>query len=360
MKRNYGIDFLRLVLMQMVVILHILGDGGVLEAAEPFSLTYYAAWLLESFAYCAVNCYVLITGYFYIDGRYKISSLATLWLQTITYTLGIMTVAWAIKPELFYMADFLDACFPVSRGAYWYLSSYVGLFILIPFLNAAIHAIPEQRMKAMLFFFLLVFSGYTTVCGGDPFTLAEGYSVLWLILLYIVGACIKKYGWGTRLSVGKTAGLYVGAVLLSWGVKLGTEYTGTHFFEASWNGNLLLSYLSPTMLLAAIALFLIFKRLTLSLKIEKAVALFAPAAFGVYLIHKQEYVTGHFIMGKFTGYAQKNAGMMLLSVLLTAVLVFAVCILIDLVRCRIFKILRISERLEKWNRISYNRDKEST
>ena len=34
MKRNYGIDLLRMVLMLMVVILHIFGHGGALGATE--------------------------------------------------------------------------------------------------------------------------------------------------------------------------------------------------------------------------------------------------------------------------------------------------------------------------------------
>ena len=62
MKRNYGIDLLRLVLMFMVVVLHVLGHGGVLSAAQPMSGQYITAWLMESLAIGAVNSYAIITG----------------------------------------------------------------------------------------------------------------------------------------------------------------------------------------------------------------------------------------------------------------------------------------------------------
>ena len=58
-QRNYGIDLLRMFSMLLVVILHTEGHGGVLEAAQGHSV--YWAYLPEAFAYCAVNCYALIS-----------------------------------------------------------------------------------------------------------------------------------------------------------------------------------------------------------------------------------------------------------------------------------------------------------
>jgi hypothetical protein len=49
--------------MLMVVVLHILGQGGVLKTARPLSVEYEIAWFLEILCYCAVNCYALISGY---------------------------------------------------------------------------------------------------------------------------------------------------------------------------------------------------------------------------------------------------------------------------------------------------------
>lgn len=351
MKRNYGIDLLRILLMLMVVLLHVLGDGGVLDSVEPFSLNYSLAWLLESFAYCAVNCYALITGYFYIDGKYKVSSMILLWFQAFLYTAGIFAAACLLKPDLFYVPDLLEAVFPVSTGAYWYLSAYVGLFVMIPFLNAAICAMPEQKMKKMLFVLFLVFSVYVTFCGGDPFSQLEGYSMTWLILLYIIGACIKKYGFFDDMGSKKALLLYVLSVVVSWVVKLCIETLVIPTADIvqtkeEWIGNILISYVSPTMLFAAVMLFTAFKNLVLPERINKLVALFAPAAFGVYLIHKQEYVSGFFIRDKFAGYASYNTFSMLGAVLFTTVVIFTVCILIDLVRCQVFKVLKIKQRLE--------------
>lgn len=343
MKRNYGIDLLRMVLMLMVVFLHVLGDGGVLDTAEPLSANYNAAWLLESFSYCAVNCYALITGYFYIDGKYHFSSLILLWLQTVLYTVGIMVAACLLKPELFYIEDVWDAVFPISRGTYWYLSAYFGLFVLIPFLNAAIHGLQEEKMKQLLKLILFTFSVYAALCGGDPFGELEGYSLIWLMVLYIIGACIRNYGWGAKLSAKKAVLYYVAAILFSWGIKLGIEALAGN----AVNSNLLISYISPTMVIAAVSLFLAFQKLVLPSWLTKIIAIFSPAAFGVYLIHKQEYVAGFFIRGKFAHFAGESMILMLGKVVFTAIVIFTICILIDLIRCKIFKLLKIKQCLER-------------
>ena len=72
-RRNYGIDLLRMLAMWMVIILHILNKGGVLSAAAPLSAGYEAAKLLEAGAYCAVNCYGLISGYVGVQHRFRYS-----------------------------------------------------------------------------------------------------------------------------------------------------------------------------------------------------------------------------------------------------------------------------------------------
>lgn len=37
-ERNYGIDLLRIVSMMMVVLLHVLGQGGILDGSDPLTV----------------------------------------------------------------------------------------------------------------------------------------------------------------------------------------------------------------------------------------------------------------------------------------------------------------------------------
>lgn len=346
-KRNYGIDLLRMILMLMVVILHVLGHGGVLEATNPLSAKYCVSWLIESFAYCAVNCYALISGYVHFNSRYRLSSIARMWFQALLYSLGIAVCVWILKPDTFSIRDLITFLLPVSRGMWWYLSAYVGLFLLIPFLNAGINVFTEKQTKIYLFVLFFAFTAVPTFVRKDTFATNSGYSTFWLAYLYVIGACIKKYEWGGKLKSRKAVIIYIFSVLLSWGMKLfcesftmrvlGEPKTVFHFVD----------YTSPTMVIAAISLLFVFMNCSIPEKMRRFISTFSPAAFGVYLIHTHWYVWDNLIDDRFHFLTDFNVLLMIIGIIGWAGLIFFVCLLIDWVRLKIFKLVRVAEFFEK-------------
>lgn len=339
MKRNSGIDLLRLVLMFMVVVLHVLGQGGVLDAAEGNPINYGAAWFLETAAYCAVNCYAMITGYVYVGKKCRLSSLGMIWLQTLIYSLGIAACAWVLKPELFSWEILRYFAFPVTNEVYWYVSAYVGLFILIPLLNAGMERMTEIQMRKLLVTAFVAVSVLPTLMKTDPYTTNEGYSTIWLSLMYLVGAAFKKYDWGRNISKPRLGLGYVGCVVLSWTSvvlsDVGVHEGGTHYVQ----------YTAPLIVLAASALLLIFIKTDVSERMGKLVTRFAPAAFGVYLIHVHEYVFGHYMRESFAFLAEKNVIIMTAGVLVVAAAIFMGCLVVDYVRHSVFEWLKIRKLL---------------
>ena len=69
--RNYGIDFLRMISMIMIVMLHTLGHGGILRSVSFLSVHYQIAWLLEVIAFGAVNTYAMISGFVSVDSHFR-------------------------------------------------------------------------------------------------------------------------------------------------------------------------------------------------------------------------------------------------------------------------------------------------
>lgn len=52
-ERNYGLDFLKAISMLMVVFLHTLGHGGILNSCIPLSVNYEIAWgIRNSMLWC--------------------------------------------------------------------------------------------------------------------------------------------------------------------------------------------------------------------------------------------------------------------------------------------------------------------
>ncbi|MBP5222482.1 MAG: acyltransferase family protein, partial [Lachnospiraceae bacterium] len=90
-ERKPELEILRCLAMMMVVVLHFLDKGGYLgamsEASMPGSRT--LSWFLESFAICAVNLYMLLSGYLLCETHFKITRLFQLVLQVWMYSVGI-------------------------------------------------------------------------------------------------------------------------------------------------------------------------------------------------------------------------------------------------------------------------------
>lgn len=349
-QRNYGIDLLRMTAMLMVAILHIMGHGGVLAAMPALSWRYAAAWALETAAYCAVNCYVLISGYVGIDSKFRYTNIAVLWLRTLFYTVVITAVCAVLLPGSVGRKEWLSAVFPVMRGQYWFFTAYFAMFFFIPLLNAAVNKLTRIQAKAFAAALIILFSILPTVFHYDAFGTAGGYSTLWFIVLYIIGACLKKHGVSGKITASKALAGYFISIALTWLVKLAFEAGTQRLFGAAMNGNLLVSYTSPTILCASICLLLFFGRLSIGGRARKIIGVLSPAAFGVYLIHEHPLVRTYFITGRFASCAALWAPLLAPAVLAAAFAVYAVCSALDLLRELLFQKLRVKQRISALER----------
>lgn len=343
-KRNYGIDLLRMTAMFMIVCLHILGVGGVIEASSDLVINNRLAWLLEIFFYCAVNCYALISGYVGINSKYRYTNIIMLWLQVVFYMV-VITVGCCIFTSLTIgYREIVRIFFPVMTGQYWYFTAYFLLFLVIPILNMAVNNIPKKRMSLLLIGLFISLSLFPTFIGKDIFLSGKGYSALWLMFLYLVGGYIKKYDLFSSLGNFLYFAGYLCAILFTFLFKLALERFNLGVFEKVLHPYMFVEYTSPTILLASICLLLAFSRLRLK-KFEGFIKFMAPLSFSVYLIHSNILLGEVAWTGKFAFLGKLSPILMVISVLGLGLLIYFVCSMCDLVRLFIFKKLQIKERL---------------
>ena len=262
-QRNRGIDLLRMTAMWMVVILHILNKGGVLAAAAPLSAGQGTARLLETAAYCAVNCYGLISGYVGVQRRFRYSGALALWLRVAFYTLGITAVFACLMPGSVNGDRVLRAFFPVLFRQYWYVTAYFGMCLFIPFFNLLLNRLSKGQLRLLALSIVLVFSVLPTLRQKDVFLTDNGYSVLWLSCLYLLGGVLRLCGRQTSRRPASRGAIYAGCVLATWLVRLAGDRLWMARTGHLCDKVLLTAYTSPTVLLAAVALVLCFTALNI-------------------------------------------------------------------------------------------------
>lgn len=339
--RNYGIDLLRIIATFMIIVLHILEVGGIIYTIDASHPVYITAWGLEFAAYCAVNCYALISGYVGLYSKSRISNLLQLWIQVMLTTVAITCFMYFFGVEVT-VEDFKEAFTPITSQLYWYFTAYVCLSLSTPFLNLFVLNLNKRMSKYLLVIFAILFSVMPIFWEADLFQLNWGYSAAWLVVLYIVGAIIRKYYTEIQIKKRLLFAGYLVAVILTLLSKIGIEFLTGKYALAMWGSNFLMNYNSPTMVMAGVCLLLLFAKLELK-KMVRPIAFFAPFTFGVYIIHSHPIIWDKVMTNGFTRFTDLTPLLLVLNVLATATAIFMLCSLIEFVRIKMFKILHISE-----------------
>ena len=338
MQRNHGVDMLRLVSMLMVVVLHVLGHGGVLAAAPAPSWRYGLCWALEAAAFCAVDCYAMISGYVGTGKTFRPSGIVLLWLRVVFYTLLITTVALVAAPGSVGLRQYFNAVFPVMTKQYWYVTAYFCVFFFMPALDAGVEKLPKRVMAAALIVLTALLTVLPFIFGSDPFGTGSGYSAFWLAYLYLLGAYFRKYGTLEKLRGIKAAAGFILCTAVTLAFKL---LDGVLPFD----GGMLCSYTSLSVLAASVCLLGLFSGLRVKPGFGKVITFIAPTALSVYLIHAHPIVWTRVLGGLFAPLAELPAPLCALAVLGCALAVLAVCCAFDLLREGLFRLLRLKERL---------------
>ena len=344
MKRNYGIDLLRMVSMFFVAALHIVGIGGIITGSELLSPQFLTAQWLRIAMLCAVNCYALISGFMGWGRNPKLSSLAKLWVKAVVFCAAI-TVFFAGRHDLD-GKTLVSALIPVTTSQYWYLTAYTGLFVLIPILNLAVAKMPQKELKFTLFSIFILFSIFPISPLTDAFQLHDGYSVLWLAAVYLLGGYLGKYGTLDRVSTGKWLGIFLFCVFFAWGPRMAVLWLRPHYWYDAY-GNILIEYTSPTIVLAAVALLAVFSGLKLPARAETSVKRLAPHAFGVYLFHAHPLMFRYALENRFAHLGTGSIPAMIATVLAASLTICAAGTALDALLSAGMKYTGLNRLLER-------------
>ena len=153
MKRNTGLDLLRIVSMLMVITLHFLGRGKFLTGGGVYFLL---SWGIEAIALCAVNVYVLITGYFLSNkDSINIKKLVDFFLQIWCIDLLITFILVKTNVYTITTSDLIQLFLPFISKSNWFFSCYILLYLFHPFLNKLINDFNFNRNFRIYFFAFL-------------------------------------------------------------------------------------------------------------------------------------------------------------------------------------------------------------
>lgn len=325
-KRKTNLELLRILAMLMIVTLHFLGHGGVLDSQNISVVRDIIIWWIEGIAYASVNIYVLISGYFMIKSNFKISKLIEIVVEVWFYSVIIYVLMLLSGKITFELGEAIQALFPIFRSSYWFISTYVVIYCLSPFLNFGLRNMSKKMMQRLLICLILFF------CIWD-----KGSGSMWFICLYVIAAYLRLHYVSGSVSRKVLVTLYT-IVTLSLPISrycikfftlsiLGNEYNTTYFYR---NDSIIL-------LFASVLLFLIV--LDIHIKnsvINNIILLISPLTLAVYLIHDNNNLRK--VLWDFINpVAYIQTPYFIIYMFGIIICIFSVCILIEYFRQLIFK-----------------------
>lgn len=347
-ERMANLELLRIVAMLLIVVLHFLGKGGWLTPLSEASIPHmgYVAWGLEALAIGSLNVYMLLSGYFLIESSFKVKRLLQLLLQVLFYGIGtgLLAAAFGCLPEEGFSVYYLASLFlPLSTEHYWFMTAYFMMYLFVPFLSQGVKRLTKKQFQTVLVLLLTLVCIIKSVVPVKLPTDRQGYDCIWYMCVFLVAAYIRLYGIPFFKSIWRSLLVYLGAgagiFALAFVLRFLYLRTGRlrDMLSVSYNYNHVLT------LLAAVALFYVFYHMRIKQGVfSRLVCRIAPYTLGVYLWHEHEAIRYEWQNWFYFVAAKPDNGVMLaLHTLLAALLVFAVGIVVDVLRSLLFRGLHL-------------------
>ena len=291
--RQTNIELLRIIAILFIISFHyVYKSGYVLTSLNVNSVIIKSFYFLGELG---VNIFALITGYFMINGKFKSKKLLKLLIevnfyylltiflkQAYTHNIGNWFCSLLKSPKSTFLMFF-----PVIFNKYWFITAYILIYILSPYLNKFIKSLTKDELKKLLLILFFIWSVIPTFFGffeNTTESLLYYNRFLWLIFMYFLGSYIKLYS--LKIFKNKKISIFTAIFSLAFMVlgiivifKFGNLFKkiGTKETAYFWQPNTI------PMLILSVSLFELF----LKLKIPnlKLINVAASTTLGVYMLH---------------------------------------------------------------------------
>lgn len=339
-ERNYGLDLLRILSMCGIIGLHVINAGGVLKS---YDFSCIPVEILNILAMASVNIFAMLTGYLYINRKIKYKSIIELIMITIFWCITISIATRFMFPQIFIgIKMYVMSLFPPLFGRYWYLTSYVFLFFCIPYINILLNTLTSKQRKKLLITLFVFLSVITTFLKTDFFKVSDGYSPIWLIFCYCIGAhmCLDRQ---LDLSKKNLTIMLITLILCLLGIcKFGTILI-YRLFDKTIILSFLINYNSPFIVIESILVFLIFRSLKVKNNYFRKIYLnLSNSAFEVYIIHSHYLIFDYVITNNFSFLKSYGLFGTVLGILLAIISIYLTCSMLSEIRKVFFKIFKVS------------------
>lgn len=376
-KRKSGIELLRIICMLSIIVLHAYCYGGIDEIADQRGGAFEATTdLIWSFFRTPVNVFVIITGYFMnkdsLDFKKSYRRIPKVYLTMLFYSITATLAALLInnahgfeindaniytnsidklntysQNELsgnLLVYSLIKMFFPILSSEWYFLTNYIIILLLSPFINYVLNGIDKKQFKillGLLFVFLSILPTLSSMGGfKEIFSIKKvvpleyGKSLISFIFMYIIGAYLKRFVKDDDKIHLKYLGFFIILCIADFSLHLFANIIKLNDVGL-YNNSVFGQFSNPLVILESVCIFLFFRGFQFRSKIINYIA---GTTIGIYAIHEHPLLRGFIWSHNEFGnpkFYNNPWGIPLIILMILAI--FASCALIDAARQGIFK-----------------------
>ena len=185
--RNSNIEILRILAIVLIVSMHLLGK--VFNTTDFYHREFIIG--INAIGNIGVSIFVLISGFYGI--KYKRSKVLTLINLVLFYSIASFII------KIFYLHHPIDFkgittnIFPIATNKYWFITSYIILTLLSPFINRFIENLSQKQYQKLLLIFAFFFVIAPTFLWVEILS-DSGKGPINMLFLYLLGRYFAFYG----------------------------------------------------------------------------------------------------------------------------------------------------------------------
>lgn len=362
-ERNSNFELMRITSMFMIVIWHFIFHSGILtKTSGTLNLFIYFIYIIVSIH---VNSFVLVSGYFQYNKKFKprkiVSLLTTTWFYKLIYAIifsvtGIVTIT---KTEMLFFIQPFNFNYGFGEF-YWFINMYIFLYLLSPFINKLIETLSQKQHKALIIILFITLSIVPIFTLNSTLGLSNnGYTLANFVMIYIIGAYFGKYKLKDNYHFKNYSKnkyqliiiiFFIISIFMSFIAKILSDYFSCYNNELSkyiteiFSKNLT-NYASPLILIESILYLLFFE--TLNIK-NKFINKLASLTFGIYLVHENNFVFERLYKHlpiEINGVIYPNV---IIKMLLYSIIIFIVSAIIEYIRQLLSKLITKTKIYKKF------------
>lgn len=282
-QRNSNLEVYRIICMFMVVVHHYCVHGFALEFLD-YDTNKYVLDILSSWGKVGVDGFILLSSYFMVQSRFTARKLLKLWGQVWFYTVAIFCAFFFtgnVNQEIGKLL-FRKSFFPISYSMYWFVTYYVILMVLSPFLNQFIRCLEKKMYQRLLAILIVLWS-----IMGSFFETDYAFTMFgWFVTLFLVAGYVRLY---MPVDANRARKYGIGAIVFAVAIVFSTITRNVLGLwtenDGFWKNSRIYVDQEQDFLVFAFAFLSFMYLLNKKPRYNKAVNFVASLSFGVYLLH---------------------------------------------------------------------------